>query len=70
MHHANNKIVFKTLIWPFVVDQIPYIESGTYVAYNDENGGVIQCLKEDIWYCWFGHWLQLAPRMDINESNG
>ena len=19
------------------------------------------------WYCWFGHWLQLAPRMDINE---
>lgn len=32
-------------------DQIPYIESGTYVAYNDENGGVIQCLKEDIWYC-------------------
>nr|TKR85251.1 hypothetical protein D5086_0000249170 [Populus alba] len=30
-------------------DQIPYIESGTYVAYNDENGGVIQCLKEDIW---------------------
>jgi len=47
MHHANIKIVFKTLIWPFVVDQIPYIESGTYVAYNDENGGVIQCLKED-----------------------
>ncbi|KAL3567115.1 hypothetical protein D5086_032530 [Populus alba] len=31
--------------------QIPYIESGTYVDYNDENGG-------------------LAPRMDINESNG
>ncbi|KAJ6958616.1 mitochondrial outer membrane import complex protein METAXIN-like [Populus alba x Populus x berolinensis] len=28
-------------------DQIPYIESGTYVAYNDENGGVIKSLKED-----------------------
>ncbi|CAK7345761.1 unnamed protein product [Dovyalis caffra] len=28
-------------------DQIPYIESGTYVAYNDENGGVIERLKED-----------------------
>ncbi|KAJ8767367.1 hypothetical protein K2173_017411 [Erythroxylum novogranatense] len=28
-------------------DQIPYIESGTYVTYNNENGGVIQRLKED-----------------------
>ncbi|KAJ0030320.1 hypothetical protein Pint_14054 [Pistacia integerrima] len=28
-------------------DQIPYVESGTYVAYNNENGGVIGRLKED-----------------------
>ncbi|GAV85497.1 hypothetical protein CFOL_v3_28933 [Cephalotus follicularis] len=28
-------------------DQIPYVESGTYVAYNNENGGVIECLKKD-----------------------
>ncbi|EEF34676.1 expressed protein, putative [Ricinus communis] len=28
-------------------DQIPYVESGTYVAYNNENGGVIQRLKDD-----------------------
>lgn len=28
-------------------DQIPYVESGTYVAYNNENGGVIECLKQD-----------------------
>uniref|UniRef100_A0A2P2KFZ9 Mitochondrial outer membrane import complex protein METAXIN n=2 Tax=Rhizophora mucronata TaxID=61149 RepID=A0A2P2KFZ9_RHIMU len=28
-------------------DQIPYVESGTYVAYNNEGGGVIQRLKED-----------------------
>ncbi|KAG8639644.1 mitochondrial outer membrane import complex protein METAXIN [Manihot esculenta] len=28
-------------------DQIPYIESGVYVAYNNESGGVIQHLKED-----------------------
>ncbi|KAG5242874.1 mitochondrial outer membrane import complex protein [Salix suchowensis] len=28
-------------------DQLPYIESGTYVAYNDENGGVIERLRED-----------------------
>lgn len=28
-------------------DQIPYIESGTYVAYNNEKGGVIESLKED-----------------------
>lgn len=28
-------------------DQIPYVESGTYVAYNNENGGVIERLKED-----------------------
>ncbi|KAI9378851.1 hypothetical protein POPTR_018G147625v4 [Populus trichocarpa] len=27
--------------------QIPYIESGIYVAYNVENGGVIKSLKED-----------------------
>lgn len=29
------------------LDQIPYVESGTYVAYNNENGGVIQKLKDD-----------------------
>lgn len=28
-------------------DQIPYVESGSYVAYNNEKGGVIECLKED-----------------------
>ncbi|KAL6976548.1 metaxin 1, partial [Sarracenia purpurea var. burkii] len=28
-------------------DQIPYVESGTYVAYNNEKGGVIEILKED-----------------------
>nr|GMD26618.1 mitochondrial outer membrane import complex protein METAXIN [Ipomoea batatas] len=28
-------------------DQIPYVESGTYVAYNNEKGGVIQSLKDD-----------------------
>ncbi|XVF47645.1 hypothetical protein PTKIN_Ptkin03bG0126500 [Pterospermum kingtungense] len=28
-------------------DQIPYVESGAYVAYNNENGGVIECLKQD-----------------------
>ncbi|OMO68979.1 hypothetical protein COLO4_29315 [Corchorus olitorius] len=28
-------------------DQIPYVESGTYVAYNNENDGVIECLKND-----------------------
>ncbi|KAF5742908.1 Metaxin-related isoform 1 [Tripterygium wilfordii] len=28
-------------------DQIPYVESGTFVAYNNENGGVIDRLKED-----------------------
>ncbi|XP_059460991.1 mitochondrial outer membrane import complex protein METAXIN isoform X1 [Corylus avellana] len=28
-------------------DQIPYIESGDYVAYNNENGGVIESLKKD-----------------------
>ncbi|EOY31970.1 hypothetical protein SCA6_011190 [Theobroma cacao] len=28
-------------------DQIPYVESGTYVAYNNENGGVIERLKQD-----------------------
>ncbi|XP_022754025.1 mitochondrial outer membrane import complex protein METAXIN-like [Durio zibethinus] len=28
-------------------DQIPYVESGVYVAYNNENGGVIDRLKQD-----------------------
>ncbi|XP_052185699.1 mitochondrial outer membrane import complex protein METAXIN isoform X2 [Diospyros lotus] len=28
-------------------DEIPYVESGTYVAYNNEKGGVIESLKED-----------------------
>ncbi|XP_071724755.1 mitochondrial outer membrane import complex protein METAXIN-like [Rutidosis leptorrhynchoides] len=28
-------------------DQIPYVESGTYVAYNNEKGGVIESLKKD-----------------------
>ncbi|CAH9096033.1 unnamed protein product [Cuscuta epithymum] len=28
-------------------DQIPYVESGSYVAYNNEKGGVVQSLKDD-----------------------
>lgn len=28
-------------------DQIPFVESGTYVAYNNENGGVIESLRKD-----------------------
>ncbi|GAB2218283.1 hypothetical protein Droror1_Dr00001503 [Drosera rotundifolia] len=28
-------------------DQIPYVESGDYVAFNNEKGGVIESLKED-----------------------
>ncbi|XP_047965169.1 mitochondrial outer membrane import complex protein METAXIN-like [Salvia hispanica] len=28
-------------------DQIPFVESGDYVAYNNENSGVLQKLKED-----------------------
>ncbi|XP_059636939.1 mitochondrial outer membrane import complex protein METAXIN-like isoform X2 [Cornus florida] len=28
-------------------DQIPYVESGVYVAYNNEKGGVIESLRED-----------------------
>ncbi|XP_021724979.1 mitochondrial outer membrane import complex protein METAXIN-like [Chenopodium quinoa] len=28
-------------------DQIPYVESDSYVAYNNENGGVINRLRED-----------------------
>ncbi|KAJ9562652.1 hypothetical protein OSB04_007812 [Centaurea solstitialis] len=28
-------------------DQIPYIDTDTYVAYNNEKGGVIESLKED-----------------------
>lgn len=28
-------------------DQIPYVESGAYVAYNNENGGIIERLKQD-----------------------
>ncbi|XP_065850000.1 mitochondrial outer membrane import complex protein METAXIN [Euphorbia lathyris] len=28
-------------------DQIPYVESGVYVAFNNESGGVIQRLKDD-----------------------
>lgn len=36
---------FRLMIW--VSDQIPYIEAGTYVAYNNENGGVIDRMKQD-----------------------
>ncbi|KAJ7979426.1 mitochondrial outer membrane import complex protein METAXIN-like [Quillaja saponaria] len=28
-------------------DQIPYFEAGDYVAYQNENGGVVECLKRD-----------------------
>lgn len=31
----------------FLPDQIPYVESGTYVAYNNEKGGVIRSLSKD-----------------------
>lgn len=30
-----------------LLDQIPYIEFGDYVAYNNETGGVIESLKKD-----------------------
>lgn len=30
-----------------MVDQIPYVERGAYVAYNNEKGGVIESLRED-----------------------
>lgn len=30
-----------------MLDQIPYVESGAYVAYNNEKGGVIESLKDD-----------------------
>lgn len=29
------------------VEELPYFESGTYVAYNNEDGGVIEKLKKD-----------------------
>ncbi|KVH92882.1 hypothetical protein Ccrd_005162 [Cynara cardunculus var. scolymus] len=30
-----------------LADQIPYVDTDTYVAYNNEKGGVIESLKED-----------------------
>lgn len=38
---------FSILCLTYMLDQIPYVELGTYVAYNNENGGVIGRLKED-----------------------
>lgn len=35
------------ILGAFVLDTIPYVESGEYVAYNNEKGGVIERLKED-----------------------
>lgn len=35
------------MFFVFSPDQIPYVESGTYVAYNNEKGGVIRSLIED-----------------------
>jgi metaxin len=33
----------------FCLDKIPYIEVGDdYVAYDNENGGIIECLKKDV----------------------
>ncbi|KAI9112573.1 hypothetical protein K1719_016496 [Acacia pycnantha] len=29
-------------------DKIPYFEAGDYVAYNNEKGGLIECLKKDV----------------------
>ncbi|TYK28587.1 mitochondrial outer membrane import complex protein METAXIN isoform X1 [Cucumis melo var. makuwa] len=34
------------LIYP-ESDIIPYVETGNYVAYNNEKGGVIECLRQD-----------------------
>ncbi|XP_023516804.1 mitochondrial outer membrane import complex protein METAXIN-like [Cucurbita pepo subsp. pepo] len=34
------------LIYP-ESDIIPYVETGNYVAYNNERGGVIECLRQD-----------------------
>lgn len=31
----------------FFTDHVPYVECGDYVAFNNEKGGVIECLKED-----------------------
>lgn len=31
----------------FCIDELPYFENGTYVAYNNEDGGVIEKLKKD-----------------------
>lgn len=30
-----------------LLDQIPFVESGDYVAYNNEKGGLIKTMKED-----------------------
>lgn len=35
------------VLWLCFLDQVPYVESGAYVAYNNEKGGVIESLKED-----------------------
>lgn len=38
------------MTWSYVLlflDQIPFVESDSYVAYNNEKGGVIDCLRED-----------------------
>ncbi|KDP46632.1 hypothetical protein JCGZ_04566 [Jatropha curcas] len=51
-------------------DQIPYVESGVYVAYNNENGGVIQRLKEDgivnldAEFCSIPEWISLKAMIN------
>lgn len=45
--YINVNVIIRGLFNLSVLDQIPYIESGVYVAYNNESGGVIQHLKED-----------------------
>lgn len=32
----------------FCLDKIPYFEFGDNVAYNNENEGIIECLKKDV----------------------
>ncbi|KAJ7955818.1 mitochondrial outer membrane import complex protein METAXIN-like [Quillaja saponaria] len=50
-------------------DQIPYFEAGNYVAYHNEGGGVIECLKRDD-IVDLDTELLFPSGMDINKSDG
>lgn len=39
---------FPGIVCFFFLDKIPYFEAGDYVAYNNEKGGLIECLKKDV----------------------